>query len=74
MSRRDGYQPGVPSWIAGAHPDPEQAVSFYDVTAKTATELGGAVLDGPVDLPIGRQATLADPQGATFSVTRIAAP
>ena len=29
MSRRDGYQHGVPSWIAGAHPDPEQAVAFY---------------------------------------------
>jgi uncharacterized protein len=29
MSQRDGYQPGVPSWIAGAHPDPERAVAFY---------------------------------------------
>ena len=29
MSQRDGYEPGVPSWIAGAHPDPEQAARFY---------------------------------------------
>ena len=29
MSQRDGYEPGVPSWIAGAHPDPEQAAAFY---------------------------------------------
>ena len=24
MSQRDGYEHGVPSWIAGAHPDPER--------------------------------------------------
>jgi uncharacterized protein len=29
MSQRDGFEPGVPSWIAGAHPDPEQAARFY---------------------------------------------
>jgi predicted enzyme related to lactoylglutathione lyase len=29
MSQRDGFEPGVPSWIAGAHPDPEAAVGFY---------------------------------------------
>jgi uncharacterized protein len=29
MSHRDGFEPGVPSWIAGAHPDPEQAARFY---------------------------------------------
>ena len=27
MSQRDGFEPGVPSWIA--HPDPEQAPAFY---------------------------------------------
>jgi uncharacterized protein len=27
MSQRDGYEPGVPSWIA--HPDPELAAAFY---------------------------------------------
>jgi len=29
MSKRDGYQPGVPCWIASIHPDPEAAVGFY---------------------------------------------
>ncbi|HYH87760.1 MAG TPA: VOC family protein [Solirubrobacteraceae bacterium] len=58
--------------------EPGWSVDFWvhdiDATVKTAADLGGAVLDGPLDLPIGRQATLADPQGATFSVTRIAVP
>jgi predicted enzyme related to lactoylglutathione lyase len=29
MSERDGYEPGVPCWVATIHPDPEKAVSFY---------------------------------------------
>src|SRR5829696_3149289 len=29
MSERDGYQAGVPCWVAAVHPDPEEAVSFY---------------------------------------------
>ena len=29
MSERNGYEPGVPCWVAGVHPDPEQAVGFY---------------------------------------------
>ena len=29
MSERDGYQPGVPCWIAAVHDDPEAAVGFY---------------------------------------------
>ena len=29
MSERDGYQAGVPCWVAGVHPDPEKAVAFY---------------------------------------------
>ena len=29
MSERDGYQRGVPCWIAGAHPDPDEASRFY---------------------------------------------
>ncbi len=57
--------------------EPGWSVDFWvddiDATARTAAELGGAVLDGPNDLPIGRQATLADSQGATFSVTKISA-
>ncbi len=29
MSERDGYEPGVPCWVATVHPDPEKGVSFY---------------------------------------------
>jgi uncharacterized protein len=29
MSERDGFEPGVPCWIASVHPDPERAVDFY---------------------------------------------
>jgi uncharacterized protein len=34
----------------------------------TATELGGKVLNGPVDTPVGPMATLSDPQGGMFTV------
>ncbi len=29
MSERNGYEPGVPCWVATVHPDPEKAVVFY---------------------------------------------
>ncbi len=29
ISERDGYEPGVPCWVATVHSDPEKAVSFY---------------------------------------------
>jgi uncharacterized protein len=29
MSARDGYQPGVPCWVAAVEPDPDQASAFY---------------------------------------------
>jgi predicted enzyme related to lactoylglutathione lyase len=29
MSKRDGYQHGVPCWVAAVEPDPDEAVSFY---------------------------------------------
>src|SRR5919106_1741621 len=29
MSERDGYEPGVPCWVAAVHADPEAAVRFY---------------------------------------------
>ena len=64
---RDLVATGFPGAEAGWSVD--FWVDDIDATAKAAAKLGGAVLDGPLDLPIGRQATLADPQGATFSVT-----
>jgi uncharacterized protein len=66
---RDLVATGVPG------EEPGWSVDFWvgdmDATVETAAQLGGAVLDGPHDLPIGRQARFADPQGATFSVTKI---
>ena len=115
MSERDGYEHGVPCWIAGAHPDPEQAAGFYsdllgwetarsgdsirfrlrgrdvagmaagdaaawrtqvqvesaDEAAEKAKAAGGSVLAEPFDLPgIGRAAVLADPAGAVFTVAQ----
>ena len=29
MSERNGFEHGVPSWIAGAHADPDEAAAFY---------------------------------------------
>ena len=46
-------------------------VDDTDATAARAAELGGTVVAGPFDMPIGRRAVLADPQGATFSISRM---
>jgi predicted enzyme related to lactoylglutathione lyase len=123
MSERDGYEPGVPCWVAAVEPNPERAVSFYaslfgweatnlmpddspakyflctlggrrvaavvsqhgappppvpvwgtyvwvnsaDETVARATEAGGRVLGEPFDSPGGgRMAVLSDPSGAVF--------
>jgi uncharacterized protein len=29
MSERNGFEPGVPCWVAGVHPDPAAAARFY---------------------------------------------
>ena len=56
---------------------PEQVPSYWrvyvsvpdvDETIATLTSLGGRVLDGPIDSPFGRLATVADDQGAMFQV------
>jgi uncharacterized protein len=44
------------------------AVDGTDAAADRATSLGGAVIAPPFDTPVGRVATITDPQGATFSV------
>ncbi len=51
-------------------------VDDADATADTTAQQGGSVLAPPYDVPgVGlRQAVLADPQGATFSVTRAPGP
>lgn len=49
--------------------NPYVSVSDVDASAKAATENGGAILNGPHDIPnIGRMATVRDPQGAVFSL------
>jgi predicted enzyme related to lactoylglutathione lyase len=48
-------------------------VDDADATAAKAPELGGAVLAGPFDTPISRDAVIADPAGAVFSVSTVPA-
>ena len=54
---------------------PLWAVDFWvddvDATAGRADELGGSVLQAAQDGPVGRTAILADPQGASFSISRV---
>ncbi|HEU4488006.1 MAG TPA: VOC family protein, partial [Actinomycetota bacterium] len=63
----------------GAHsPTPQEGsnsrwtVSFrvaeVDEAVARATELGGAILVPPMDIPIGRFSIAADPAGATFTM------
>src|SRR5215212_2167069 len=47
---------------------PYFTVSSRDGAAERARELDGTVLAGPLDLPAGKIAVLADPQGAAFAV------
>lgn len=44
-------------------------VDSSDSALAKVLELGGQVLDGPVDSPFGRIATIADPEGATFQIS-----
>jgi uncharacterized protein len=44
------------------------AVENCDVSADQVIQLGGAVLRPPQDMPYGRHADVADPQGAAFSI------
>jgi len=50
---------------------PDFWVDDTDAAAARATALGGSAVAGPFDTPVGRSAVLADPGGATFSITRI---
>ncbi len=50
------------------------AVDDADATAERAQRLGGEVVSPPADLPWVRLATLRDPQGAVFTVSRFQPP
>jgi predicted enzyme related to lactoylglutathione lyase len=58
--------PNVP-----AHWNVNFRVSDADAIAARAAELGGSVLAGPFDTPGFRNAVIADPQGATFSISQL---
>ena len=49
------------------------AVGDTDATVAKAQSLGGAVFQPPTDIPPGRFAVLADPQGAMFNVLKLSA-
>ena len=54
---------GAPShWLAHVH------VADVDAAVAKAKERGGAVVAGPMEVPKGRFAAIADPQGAVISV------
>jgi uncharacterized protein len=68
------------SGIGGIMPMPQQAqgmppqwgtyvtVDDVDATARTAAQLGGKILMGPLDIPnVGRFCVIQDPQGAVIS-------
>lgn len=44
------------------------AVADTDAAAEQVRKAGGSVFNGPADSPYGRLATVADPQGAVFTV------
>jgi uncharacterized protein len=48
------------------------AVADCEAAVAKATELGGSVLREPTDLPVGRFAVVADPDGADFGVITLA--
>jgi uncharacterized protein len=50
------------------------AVADTDASAIEASGLGGSILAEPFDTPVGRVAVLNDPQGAAFSIIRLAQP
>ncbi|MEU7135886.1 VOC family protein [Streptomyces sp. NPDC046261] len=45
-------------------------VADVDATVRRVAELGGRVLSGPRETPAGRAATVADPEGAAFTLRR----
>ena len=47
------------------------SVDDADSTAAKAESLGGKIMVGPMDTPVGRFAGIVDPQGAMFSVIKL---
>ena len=49
-------------------------VADADATVARAQELGGSVMFGPDDTPVGRLAAIVDPQGGNFSIMQPSEP
>jgi uncharacterized protein len=65
-----------PSWFPEGTPSYWRAyfaVENADAAAELIRQQGGAVLDGPMDTPFGRLATVADPAGASFQIAELPA-
>ena len=66
MNMSSMYPPSVPAhWLVYF------VVANTDDTLKRAQELGAKVMAPATDIPTGRLAVLADPQGATFAVIQL---
>jgi uncharacterized protein len=69
---------GVMLPLRGADAQPHWSVNFWvhdaDAIAARAAELGGTVVVPPFDSVVSRDAVLADPQGAVFSVSKVPGP
>jgi predicted enzyme related to lactoylglutathione lyase len=50
------------------------SVSDTDATVERITQAGGKVHVPPFDIPVGRMAVVADPEGGVFSLIRLARP
>jgi predicted enzyme related to lactoylglutathione lyase len=70
IANRAGWRNGNMRAVAGQPPawTPYFAAESCADVADRATELGGRTLFGPIDIPAGRLAVLADPQGAVFGL------
>jgi uncharacterized protein len=69
---------GVMAPMASDGSAPHWSVNFWvddaDAAADNAARLGGSVVVPPHDIPGFREAVLADPQGAVFSVSKLNPP
>lgn len=65
---REWFPEGTPSFWRAYF-----LVEDADAAAEQIRQLGGTVMDGPMDTPFGRLATVADPAGASFQIAQMPA-